>query len=71
MVSDIADGQSKCLPGYYMIELHGNMLILDATTPEHGTTYSLDTQSGIFYLLMDINSDIIENTTQGASSGPV
>ena len=71
MVSDIADGQSSSLPGYYMSELHGNMLILDATTPEHGTElYSLDTQSGIFYLLMDINSDIIENTTQGASSGP-
>ena len=44
MVSDIADGQSSSLPGYYMSELHGNMLILDATTPEHGTElYSLDT----------------------------
>lgn len=71
MVSDIADGQSSSSPGYYMSILHGDMLFFDATTPEHGTElYSLDTGSGNYYLVMDINSNIIQNSTQGASSGP-
>ena len=71
MVSDIAEGQNSSLPGFYMSRLHGNTLFFDATTPEYGTElYSLDIESGTVYMLIDINPNSFENSTNGAPSGP-